>query len=200
MVTRLAEKAFTARELARIRTPKGYDALRRALQRWASPEKVQIGGRFATFTAQTRYARRHAPPDMEWCSHGFHYAPLAEMAAPMRYRKVGYCQHCYRRSIRGRDLRSVFTWQETQVKDRATLTALHHNIWLARRELADLRRLKEALAQEIVTQQHQEGGIRAVNEHHEYDILFNGEATTGSLPGAKPSRQGSKDRRKAYGV
>ena len=198
MVKRLAEKALTARELARIRTPQGYGDLRRALKIWGgSKEKGQIGGRFVTFLGQTRYARRHAPPGMEWCSYGFHYAPLAEMAAPMRYRKVGYCHHCYRRHIRGRDMRYVFTWQETQVKDRAALAALHHNLWLARRELADLRRLKEALAQEIVTQQH-----RHEKNDTAYATMVGEESTseTAPLPGEKPSRQGSKDRRKAYSV
>ena len=199
-VKRLAEKTWTLRELTRLRTPQGQVSLRRALKSWGGHDKAQIGGRFVTFVAQTRYARRHAAPGMEWCSFGVHYSPVTEMAHVRSYRKMGDCEACYRRRIRGLRARYLFRWQAQKDRERQEFQELRHQRWALRREIADLRRLKEAIAQEIVPRQHQEDA-RSVNTNPEYDILVSGEATPDLLPRVPlPRHHARKNRRKAYSV
>lgn len=202
-VKRLAEKALTLRELARIRTPKGERSLRLALTSWGGQNKVQIGGRFVTFTAQTRYARRHAPLGQEWCSYGLHYSPVAEMAHVLHYRKAGYCEACYRRYIRGQQMRLLFRWQGQRDRERQAFQEFQGQRMALRREIADLRRLKEAIAQEIVTTQHQQDA-RALNENEagDYAMIVDGGGTTGAVPFAPEALpiRGRADRRKAYSV
>lgn len=198
----LAEKAFTLRELARIRTPKGERTLRRALQSWGGSSKETLGGRFVTSMAQTRYARRHAPPGMEWCGYGQHYSAVAEMAHVQAARKQGLCEACYRRDVRGKALRRLFRWREQRSRERQEFQALQHQRAACRREIADLRRLKEAIAEEMVAMQRQEDS-RSLNENGatNYDIMLSGDATTGPMPQAHlPSRRVSKDRRKVYSI
>ena len=202
-VKRLAEKAFTLRELTRIRTPKGEASLRQALKSWGGPSVETLGGRFVTCVAQTRYAKRHAPPGMEWCQYGRHYSAVAEMAHVRIARKQGKCEACYRRHIRGLEMRSLFRWREQRNCERQEFQTLQHQRTALRREIADLRRLKEAIAQEIVALQRP-GYSRLLNENSAInsDTIVGGEETreTSSLQREQAPRRVKNDRRKAYSV
>ena len=198
-VTRLADKAFTLRELARMRTPAGAHALRLALQSWGSNPKARLGGRFASFQAQTWYARRHAPPGMEWCSYGLHYSLVGAMAHVQIWRKHGFCEACYRRHIRGKQMRRLMRWQADQAGERQAFQALQQQRAVLRREIADLRRLKEAIAQDIATLPRQEHS-RSVNENVARNSATIVEEDETSVPGVRPPHRVRQDRRKAYSV
>ena len=198
----MAVKALTLEELERIHTPRGVAMLRQALQAWGRQSKATLGGRFASYKAQTGYARRHAPPGMEWCSVGLHYSPVEDMASARSYRQHGYCAACYRRYVRGMSMRRLLRWQATQAQARQALQALDQERAALRREIADLRRLREALVQETVVtpRQPQRQTVPAVSA---YAIMSTESMVDGDeqAPEAQtPRRTSPTSRRKAYSV
>ena len=94
-------------------------------------------------------------------------------------------------------MRRLFRWQEQKDRERQALQALQHSRALLGREIADLRRLKEVIAQEIVAMQRQED-TRSVNETAatDYDNIVQGEETHEE----HRHQRVRADRRKAYSV
>jgi hypothetical protein len=109
---------------------------------------VQAGERFLSVRSMHRFAHRHTPPGLAWCTRSAHYVPAAAQCRRSTHRS--WCQTCWAMQFPQRK-----ALQRLRVrKDKAGLQAVHAQLerqrGALRREIHQLRQLKTMLDREML--------------------------------------------------